>query len=318
MSCRPPSAARCRASRRRRCWRRSRRTGSPPARASTSTGTTCSTTLTDVLMSAYPVVCRLVDPRFFAYAADRYIREHLPASPCLFEYGASLPGVPGRIPAVPRPRLPARRRPPRVGAARRARTPTRRRPSTRRGSPPCPPTKRPGSCCASIHRSPTSILRGPSTRSGAPTSRTRDGDVPVDLAAGGARLEIRRQRRRRRVPLARPVHLCLPPRPRPRTAPWPRPPIRPSLCRPTFPWRRPCGICSRTGSRWTSLRRRRPRRSDDAHDRNGNRAHVSLPPRGVRRHAAALPAVGVAAARSDSASPACSSGPGSTSWRAGS
>jgi hypothetical protein len=49
------------------------------------------TTLTDVLMSAYPVVCRLVDPRFFAYAADRYIREHLPASPCLFEYGASFP-----------------------------------------------------------------------------------------------------------------------------------------------------------------------------------------------------------------------------------
>ena len=49
------------------------------------------TTLTDALMSAYPVVCRLVDPRFFAYAADRYIREHLPASPCLFEYGASFP-----------------------------------------------------------------------------------------------------------------------------------------------------------------------------------------------------------------------------------
>jgi hypothetical protein len=49
------------------------------------------TTLTDVLMSTYPVVCRLVDSRFFAYAADQYIREHLPGSPCLFEYGASLP-----------------------------------------------------------------------------------------------------------------------------------------------------------------------------------------------------------------------------------
>ena len=49
------------------------------------------TTLTDVLLSAYPVVCRLVDRRFFAYAADRYIREHLPASACLFEYGASFP-----------------------------------------------------------------------------------------------------------------------------------------------------------------------------------------------------------------------------------
>jgi hypothetical protein len=48
------------------------------------------TTLTDVLMATYPVVCRLVDSRFFRYAADRYIREHLPTSPCLDEYGASL------------------------------------------------------------------------------------------------------------------------------------------------------------------------------------------------------------------------------------
>jgi hypothetical protein len=56
------------------------------------------TTLTDVLMSVYPVVCRLVDPRFFAYAADRYIREHLPASPCLFEYGGSLAEFVARFP----------------------------------------------------------------------------------------------------------------------------------------------------------------------------------------------------------------------------
>jgi hypothetical protein len=44
-------------------------------------------TLTDVLKTAYPVVCRLVDARFFGYAADRYIRRHPPAGPCLFEYG---------------------------------------------------------------------------------------------------------------------------------------------------------------------------------------------------------------------------------------
>ena len=44
-------------------------------------------TLTDVLKATYPVVCRLVDERFFGYAADRYIRQHPPASPCLFEYG---------------------------------------------------------------------------------------------------------------------------------------------------------------------------------------------------------------------------------------
>ena len=46
-------------------------------------------TLTDALGATYPVVCRLVDERFFRYAADRYIRANPPASPCLFEYGES-------------------------------------------------------------------------------------------------------------------------------------------------------------------------------------------------------------------------------------
>jgi len=49
------------------------------------------TTLTEVLKAAYPVVCRLVDERFFAYAADCYIRQQPPTGPCLFEYGASFP-----------------------------------------------------------------------------------------------------------------------------------------------------------------------------------------------------------------------------------
>lgn len=47
--------------------------------------------LTAVLEAAYPVVCRLVDRRFFGWAADRYIRAHPPAGPCLFEYGAEFP-----------------------------------------------------------------------------------------------------------------------------------------------------------------------------------------------------------------------------------
>ena len=50
-----------------------------------------STTLTAALKATYPVICRLVDARFFAFAADRYLRAHPPASPCLFEYGASFP-----------------------------------------------------------------------------------------------------------------------------------------------------------------------------------------------------------------------------------
>jgi hypothetical protein len=47
--------------------------------------------LTDALRATYPVVCRLVDARFFAYGADAYIRTDPPAGPCLFEYGDSFP-----------------------------------------------------------------------------------------------------------------------------------------------------------------------------------------------------------------------------------
>jgi hypothetical protein len=45
-------------------------------------------TLGDALQANFPVVCRLVDKRFFAYAAHEYLREHPPHSRCLAEYGA--------------------------------------------------------------------------------------------------------------------------------------------------------------------------------------------------------------------------------------
>jgi hypothetical protein len=48
------------------------------------------TSLTAALEATYPVVCRLVDRRFFAYAVDQFIRRHPPTRPCLFEYGAEL------------------------------------------------------------------------------------------------------------------------------------------------------------------------------------------------------------------------------------
>jgi hypothetical protein len=56
-------------------------------------------TLTDVLKATYPVVCCLVNERFFAYAADHYIRQQPPAGPCLFEYGASFPRFLADFPA---------------------------------------------------------------------------------------------------------------------------------------------------------------------------------------------------------------------------
>ena len=46
------------------------------------------TTLGDALQETFPVVCRLVDQRFFAYAAHEYLREHPPHSRCLVEHGA--------------------------------------------------------------------------------------------------------------------------------------------------------------------------------------------------------------------------------------
>src|SRR5260370_42704972 len=45
-------------------------------------------TLGDALQTTFPVVCRLVDKRFFAYAAHEYLREHPPHSRCLVEDGA--------------------------------------------------------------------------------------------------------------------------------------------------------------------------------------------------------------------------------------
>jgi len=56
------------------------------------------TTLTGVLQAAFPVVCRLVDERFFGYAADQYIRRDPPSGPCLFEYGESFPAFLGGFP----------------------------------------------------------------------------------------------------------------------------------------------------------------------------------------------------------------------------
>jgi len=48
-------------------------------------------TLGASLRGIFPVVCRLVDKGFFSYAAHQYLREHPPHSRCLVEYGADFP-----------------------------------------------------------------------------------------------------------------------------------------------------------------------------------------------------------------------------------
>lgn len=57
------------------------------------------TTLTDALRATYPVARRLVGDGFFAYAAHAFIRAHLPAGPCLFEYGDRFPDFLATFPA---------------------------------------------------------------------------------------------------------------------------------------------------------------------------------------------------------------------------
>ena len=48
--------------------------------------------LTEALKATFPVTCRLLDPRFFAYAASEFIKQSPPRQVCLFEYGEGLPG----------------------------------------------------------------------------------------------------------------------------------------------------------------------------------------------------------------------------------
>jgi Putative DNA-binding domain len=57
------------------------------------------TSLTAALETTYPVVTRLVDRRFFAWVADRYVRAHPPAGPCLAEYGGEFPAFLAQFPA---------------------------------------------------------------------------------------------------------------------------------------------------------------------------------------------------------------------------
>lgn len=63
--------------------------------------------LTDALADAFPVVCQLVGERFFAAAAQAFVRAEPPAASCLAEYGAGFPAfLAGFAPARGLPYLP--------------------------------------------------------------------------------------------------------------------------------------------------------------------------------------------------------------------
>jgi hypothetical protein len=64
-------------------------------------------TLTAALQATFPVVCRLVDERFFAFAAQAFIRAAPPRAPRLAEYGAGFADfLAGFAPAAGLPYLP--------------------------------------------------------------------------------------------------------------------------------------------------------------------------------------------------------------------
>ncbi len=48
--------------------------------------------LTEAVADNYPVVCELVDEKFFTAMARTFVADHLPASPVLLEYGGDFPG----------------------------------------------------------------------------------------------------------------------------------------------------------------------------------------------------------------------------------
>lgn len=54
--------------------------------------------LSAVLAETFPAVRRLVDPRFFDYAAQTFVRTRPPESPCLHEYGAAFPDFLAKFP----------------------------------------------------------------------------------------------------------------------------------------------------------------------------------------------------------------------------
>jgi hypothetical protein len=148
-------------------------------------------TLTDALRSAYPVVARLVGDGFLAYAADRYVRAHPPSGPCLFEYGESFPPFlasfpPCRsleyLPDVARLEWA-------LHAAAHAPDAPALDPETLRGLPAADAAR----LVVRLHPS-VSLLASPWPVDRIWLANRPDGETegPVDLGAGGVRLEVRR------------------------------------------------------------------------------------------------------------------------------
>jgi Putative DNA-binding domain len=148
--------------------------------------------LTEALEVTYPVVCRLVDRRFFGFAADRYIRSHPPAGPCLFEYGATFPDFLETFPPCAGN--------PYLGDVARLEWAMNAALHAEEAAPIDPvalravPTDDVGRLIFRFEPSATWLRsRWPVDRIWQANQAGADTDAAVDLAAGGVTLEIRRQ-----------------------------------------------------------------------------------------------------------------------------
>jgi hypothetical protein len=146
-------------------------------------------TLGDALQSTFPVVCRLVDKRFFAYAAHEYLREHPPHSRCLVEYGADFADFLARFaPCQKLPYLPDVARfewALNIAATVREETPLQVEMLTA-----IPPEE---AAFVAFRLQPSlSYLASPWSIDAIWQANQEDEVMPIDLANGGASLQIRR------------------------------------------------------------------------------------------------------------------------------
>lgn len=146
-------------------------------------------TLGAALKATFPVVCRLVDERFFAYAAHEYLREHPPRSRCLVEYGVDFPDfLAGFQPCKDLPYLADIAR---FEWALHIAATVREEPSLQVGALAMIPPERAGYVGFRLQPS-VNYLASPWPID-AIWRANQEGEVPpVDLASGGTSLEIRR------------------------------------------------------------------------------------------------------------------------------
>ena len=146
--------------------------------------------LGEALKATFPVVCRVLDPRFFAYAASEFIKVSPPRQVCLFEYGEGFPDFIAAFPPcahlsyigdVARLEWMINGGAPFAGACRR---------STARIWPSSTCQISTARLCAAALAPPDRIPLAHRSHL-APEQAGREGEGAVDLDAGGCRLEIR-------------------------------------------------------------------------------------------------------------------------------